>query len=126
MAKEVAAGFVGGVAGGLVGAGLLRVAAPQVKIRSSKEVIGSRSLDAGESVELKSETFYNFAIILFHGNGEAWIRLEVTKNGSTEHVYGNEIAIEVLANESIAIRAVNADPNNPRNTPTIEIVSITW
>jgi len=125
MAREVVAGIVGG----LVGAGLMRIRAPPPPppaITASKETIASQSVTAGGSVTLKPSTTYKFAIILFHGNGDPQVRLDITRNGVTESLYGNEQAIEVLANESIAITAVNTDTTTARNTPLIEIVSLSW
>ena len=126
MAREVVAGIVGG----LVGAGLMRIRAPPPPpppaITASKETIASQSVTAGGSVTLKPTTMYKFAIILFHGNGDPQVRLDITRNGVTESLYGNEQAIEVLANESITIVAVNTDTASPRSTPLIEIVSLSW
>jgi hypothetical protein len=122
MAKEVLAG----VAGGIVGAGLMKITAPPPSITASKETITSRSVGAGGSVTLKPTTSYKFAILLFHGNGDPQIRLDITKGATTESIFGNEQAIEVLANESISITAVNTDTATARNTPTIEIVSLSW
>jgi hypothetical protein len=122
LAKEVLAG----VAGGLVGAGLMRITAPPPAITASKELITSRSVGAGASLTLKPSTTFKFAILLFHGNGDPQIRLDITKGATTESIFGNEQAIEVLANESIAITAVNTDTANSRNTPLIEIVSLSW
>jgi hypothetical protein len=122
LAKEIASGVIGG----LVGAGLMKITAPPPSITASKELITSRSVGAGGSLTLKPSTTYKFAIILFHGNGDPQIRLDITKGAVTESVYGNEQAIEVLANESISITAVNTDTASPRNTPLIEIVSLSW
>jgi hypothetical protein len=122
LAKE----FIAGVAGGLVGAGLMKITAPPPSITASKELVASRSVGAGASVTLKPSTTYRFAIILFHGNGDPQIRLDITRNGVTVSIYGNEQAIELLANESITITAVNTDTTTARNTPLIEIVSLSW
>ena len=125
MAREVLAGVIGGV----VGAGLMRIRAPPPpppSITASKEVIARQTLPSGGSVTLKPSTSYKFAIILFHGDGEAQVRLDITKGATTVSIYANEQAIEVLANESIAITAVNEDTATARSTPTIEIVSLSW
>jgi hypothetical protein len=125
MAREVVAGIVGG----LVGAGLMRIRPPPpppLAITSTKEVIASQSVGAGASVTLKPTTSYRFAILLFHGNGDQQVRIEVVKGAVVETLHGNEQAIEVLANESISIVAVNEDTATARNTPTIEIVSLSW
>jgi len=125
MAREVVAGIVGG----LVGAGLMRIRTPPPPppaIVASKEVIQPRSIEAGGSVTLKPPTSYKFAIILFHGDGDSQVRLDIAKGATTVSIFGNEQAIEVLANESISITAVNTDTATARNTPTIEIVSLSW
>jgi hypothetical protein len=122
LAKE----FIAGVAGGLVGAGLMKITIPPPPtITATKEVIQPQSVEAGASVTLKPSTTYKFAIILFHGNGDSQVRIDVIKGAVTETLHGNEQAIEVLANESITIVAVNTD-TSPRNTPLIEIVSLSW
>jgi hypothetical protein len=122
LAREVLAG----IAGGLVGAGLMKITAPPPSITASKEVIASQSVTAGGSVTLKPTTTYKFAIMLFHGDGNEQVRLDITKGATTISIYANEQAIEILANESIAITAVNTDTTAPRSTPTIEIVSLSW
>jgi hypothetical protein len=99
---------------------------PPPAITANKEVIQPRSITAGGSVTLKPSTTYKFAIILFHGNGDSQVRIDVIKGAVTESIRGNEQAIEVLANESITIVAVNEDTATARNTPTIEIVSLSW
>jgi hypothetical protein len=122
MAKEVASGVLGGI----IGAGLMKITAPPPAIMSNKEVIASQSVGAGASVTLKPSTAYKFAILLFHGDGDSQVRLNITKGATTVSIYANEQAIEILANESIAITAVNTDTTSPRNSPTIEIVSLSW
>jgi hypothetical protein len=125
MAKEV----IAGVAGGLIGAGLMKITTPPPPppaIVASKEVIQPQSIGAGSSVTLKPTTTYKFAIILFHGNGDSQVRIDVTKGAVTESIRGNEQAIEILANESISITAVNEDTTTARNKPTVEILSLGW
>jgi hypothetical protein len=122
MAKEVASGVIGG----LIGAGLMKITAPPPSITASKQTIASQSVTAGGSVTLKPTTTYKFAILLFHGDGDPQVRLDITKGATTVSLFGNEQAIEILANEGISITAVNTDTANPRNTPLIEIVSLSW
>jgi len=122
MAREILAGVIGGA----IGAGLMRIRAPPPAITVSKETIASQSVTAGGSLTLKPSTTYKFAILLFHGDGEAQVRLDIAKGATTVSIYGNEQAIELLANESISITAVNTDTATARNTPTIEIVSLSW
>jgi hypothetical protein len=115
-----------GILGGLIGAGLARATTPTITITSNKETLSKQSIGAGASVTLKPSTNYKFAIMLFHGDGDPQVRLDIAKGATTVSVYGNEQAIEILANESISIVAVNTDTANPRNTPTIEIISLSW
>jgi hypothetical protein len=125
LAKE----FIAGVAGGIIGAGLMKITTPPpppLSITASKEVIARQTLPSGGSVTLKPTTTYKFAILLFHGNGDSQVRIDVIKGAVTESIRGNEQAIEVLANESISITAVNEDTANPRNTTLVEIVSLSW
>jgi len=122
MVREIAAG----VLGGLIGAGLARATTPTITITSNKERISRRSVEAGESITLKPAATYKFAIILFHGDGDSQVRLDIVKGATTISVYGNEQAIEILANESLSIIAVNEDTTRLRDTPTIEILSLSW
>ena len=122
MAKEVAGGFVGG----LIATGLMRVVSPPPSISASKEVIPQQTIPAGGTVTLKTTTLYKYATILFHGDGSNQVRLDITKGATTITIRGNDQAIEILANESISIVAVNEDSSNPRATPTIEIASLSW
>jgi len=124
MAREVAAGFVGGVTGGLIGAGLMKLAIP--RIEAKKERIPRQSIAPSSSSVLKQGTVYKFSIILFHGDGDSQVRLDVTVDSSTASVRGDEQAIELLAGESITITAVNEDAANARVSPTIEILSLTF
>jgi hypothetical protein len=122
MAKEIASGVIGG----LIGAGLMRITAPPPSITSNKEVIARQTLPSGGNVTLKPSTTYKFAIILFHGDGDSQVRLDITKGTTTVSINANEQAIEVLANESISITAVNTNTTAPRSAPTIEILSLSW
>jgi hypothetical protein len=123
MSKEI----VAGVAGGLIGAGLVRLTTPpQKEMTSSKRVIERQALAPGSGTPLVQLTRFKFAIILIHGDGDPQVTLEVTRNETSTVIQGNEQAIEVLANETIVISAANADPSNIRSTPTIEIISLSW
>jgi hypothetical protein len=124
MAKEVIAGAVGG----LVGAGLMKITAPPPpppSITASKEIIARNLVGAGLTVTIKPSTNYKFAIMLFHGDGEADVEVRI-QGETTRTIRGNEQGIEVLANESITITAYNSDPNYNKYHPTIEIVSLSW
>jgi hypothetical protein len=122
MAKEV----IAGIAGGIAAAGLMRITAPPTSISSNKETIPRQTLPSAGSATLKPTTTYKFAIVLFHGDGDPQVRLDITKGATTVSINGNEQAIEILANESILIAAVNTDIINPRSTSTIEIISLDW
>jgi hypothetical protein len=120
MAKEVLAG----VAGGLVGAGLMKIATP--RLESNRELINRRSISPGGSVTLRPSTTYKLAIILIHGDGDPQVEVQVARGPDTYRVWGNEQAIEVVANETVTIAAVNTDTVSSRNSPTIEILSLNW
>jgi hypothetical protein len=124
MAKEVIAGAVGG----LIGAGLMKITAPPPtppSITASKEIIARNLVGAGLTVTLKPSTNYKFAILLFHGDGEADVEVRI-EGETTRTIRGNEQGIELIANESITISAYNSDPNINRYHSTIEILSLSW
>ncbi len=121
---EILAGAVGGA---LASIGLFKIKPPPAPITSNKQIISPQSLAAGATgVTLLPSTTYKFAIILFHGDGDAQIKLTVTVNGTPVTLYGNEQAIELLANQTISVVADNTDTVAARNTPTIEILSLSW
>ena len=96
------------------------------KPQSTKQLIQQQQLNPSESRTLLSSTTYKFAIILFHGDGESQIELTVKVNTKTYTLYGNEQAIEIVANETVEITATNTDTVNTYNTPTIEIIYLIW
>jgi hypothetical protein len=119
--------LAGAVGGALTAIGLMKIKPPPAPITSSKQVILKQSIAAGATgVTILPSTTYKFAIILFHGDGDAQIKLTVTVNGTPVTLYGNEQAIELLANQTISITADNTDTTTARNTPTIEILSLSW
>jgi hypothetical protein len=122
MSKELVSGIAGGLVGGFIASGLMKIPA----IRSSKEVIEKKLLSAGESVTLKPLTTYKFSIILFHGDGDVQVNITVKVDGVEDIITADTQAIEVLANQTIEIIASNSDTLNPRNTCTIEILSLSW
>ena len=123
MAREV----IAGVAGGLIGAGLVRLTTPPPKeITASRQMINKQTVSPGAGASLLQLTRFKFAIILFYGDGDPQITLEITRAETSTTISGNEQAIEVLANETIVISAGNTDSFNSRNTPTIEIISLSW
>jgi hypothetical protein len=121
MAKEIASGVLGGI----IGAGLMKITIPTINITSSKELIARSSVGAGQTVTVKPSTNYKFAIILFHGDGEADVEVRI-EGETTRTIRGNEQGIELVANESITITAQNSNTSISRFHPTIEILSLTW
>jgi hypothetical protein len=123
---------IGGLAGGLIGGtmatlGLMKIVKPAIPvITSSKTKISLQSVSAGGSVTLLSSTTYKFAVILFHGDGDSQVTLSVKVGTATYTLSGDEQAIELVANEAVEITATNTDTTSSHNTPTIEIVSISW
>jgi len=122
MSKELVSGVAGGLVGGLVVSGLMKVPA----IRPSKEVVEKKLLNAGESVTLKPQTTYKFAIVLLHGDGDLEVKHTVTVNGVTTELMGDEQAIELLANQTLEITATNTSTVESKSTMTIEILSQAW
>ena len=126
--SETARGFVGGLVGGtlvsLMSLSLMRLR-PPVAISSNLEMIPQQPVNAGASVTLKSLTMYKFAIIAFHGDGDPQITITVIRGDASATLYGNEQAFEFVANQSVQITAQNTD-TVVRNTPKIEILSLTW
>ncbi len=106
--------------------GLMKIRIPAPAITHSKEIIPRQSIGSGANVTLKPTTTYKYAVILFHGDGDSQVRIDVVKGSETESLYGDEQAIEILAGESIEIRAVNTDSSSPRFSPMIEIASLAW
>jgi hypothetical protein len=106
--------------------GLMKIRIPPPAITPNKEVISRQSVGAGATVTLKPSTTYKYATILFHGDGDSQVRIDVVKGDTTESILGDEQAIEILAGETIEIRAVNTDSSSPRFAPMIEIASLAW
>jgi hypothetical protein len=122
MAKEIASGVIGGI----VGAGLMKITIPPPPtITASKEIINRNIVGAGATTTLKPSTNYKFAIILFHGDGEADVEVRI-QGETTRTIRGNEQGIELIANESITITAQNLNTGASRYHPTIEILSLSW
>jgi len=96
------------------------------KPSSGKQIIQKQVLDPGATATLLPSTSYKFAIILFHGDGDPQVELTVKVDDKVYTLSGDEQAIEVAANETAEITAVNTDTTSPRNTPTIEMASISW
>jgi hypothetical protein len=124
MAKEVLAG----VAGGIVGAGLMKITIPPPpppNITASKEILNRALAPAGLTTTVKPRTMYKFAIILFHGDGDHQAVIQLV-GSTTRTIRSNEQGIELIADEEVEIRVTNEDPNVNRNRATIEILSLTW
>lgn len=125
MSREFIGGLVGGAVSGAAVAGLMKIRAPAPApaITSNKQIIAQKSLPANTiNSQLLPSTNFKFAIILFHGNGDGNVNVSI-RGATTRSVLGNEQAIEVIANETIEILA---STESGGNTPTIEILSLTW
>jgi len=124
--KDNTSGVLGGaLAGGLIAAlGLMKV--KKITIQSGRTTSVSTPLNPGESKTLLPQTTYKFAIILFHGDGDPQIQLSITVGSNNYTLNGDEQAIELIAGEQVTITANNTDTANQHNTPTIEILYLTW
>jgi len=119
MERDALAGaLTGAVAGGLV-AGLMKVKG--VTITSSRTMIQPQSITSTPTT-LLSKTSYKFAIVLFHGDGNATLTLTVQRGSQTFTLTGAEQAIELVVNEDLTITASSGSGSSP----TIEIVSLSW
>ena len=89
-----------------------------------KQVILPESVPAGGSTTLcdTGATPLKFAIVKFLGDGESYIRYDITIGGVTRSIYANVSGIEVVANQTLKIDAVNTDTAKAHSTGTIEIV----
>jgi hypothetical protein len=121
--RDLVSGILSGMIGGAL-VGLMKIR--RVLITSGKQIIQQRALDPGATTTLLPATTYRFAIILFHGDGDPQVQLTIQVNNKVYMLYGDEQAIELIANESITITATNTDTTSPRSTPTIELVHLTW
>jgi hypothetical protein len=123
--KEIVGGFMGGVVGGALATfGLMKIG--KAAITSNKTTISQLLIGAGATVTLLPQTTYKFAVILFHGDGDHQVQLSIKVDNTTYTLYGDEQAIELLANQSITITATNTDTTSSHISPTIEIVYLTW
>jgi len=124
--KDNTSGVLGGaLAGGLIAAlGLMKV--KKITLQSGRTTSVSTPLNPGESKTLLPQTTYKFAIILFHGDGDPQIQLSITVGSNNYTLNGDEQAIELIAGEQVTITANNTDTANQHNTPTIEILYLTW
>jgi hypothetical protein len=120
--SEVISGVIGGIIGSAMTVNLMKIPKPV----SRKEVISKQTLNPGASVTIKPQTQYHFAIILFHGDGDPEVKHVITVNGVATEIMGNEQAIEMLANETIEIVAVNTSTTEPKSSMTVEILSLSW
>jgi hypothetical protein len=121
--------FIIGVIGGIIGGILATLGLAKkykTEIKSDKQTIQKRALDPGTKSALLQATQYKFAIVLLHGDGDPQVELTVKVNNKTYTLSGDEQAIEVIANETVEITAINTDTTSTRNTQTIEIAYLTW
>jgi hypothetical protein len=119
--EGIVKGLIGGFVGGLVTSKMIKLP----KLRAHKEVVEKKALPPETSYALLSKR-YQFAIVLFHGDGDPEVKHSVKVNNTVVELLGDEQAIEVLANESVEIVAVNTSTTEPKNTMTIEILSLEW
>jgi hypothetical protein len=114
-------GLVGGFVGGLVTSKMIKLP----RLRAHKEVVEKKALPPETSYALLSKR-YQFAIVLFHGDGDPEVKHSVKVNNTVVELLGDEQAIGVLADETIDITAVNTSTTEAKSTMTIEILSLAW
>jgi len=94
-------------------------------IKAQELIIPRYSLAPGASVTLLEMTYYKLAFIVLHGDGGSNIRIDVTVGDITKSAYGNEQALDHVANTTVSISATN-DGIVEQYTPTIEILYTIW
>jgi len=115
-------GAIGGAIAGILTSEARKV--PKVTITSNKETIDKKTVNANTTDTLLDEKSYKFAIILFHGDGDEGLTISIEGN-TTRSLDASQQAIEIIANETISIKAVNNTSNN-LSSPTIEILYLNW
>jgi hypothetical protein len=114
-------GLIGGVLGGIVTSKMIKLP----KLRAHKEVVEKKALPPETSYALLSKR-YQFAIVLFHGDGDMEVKHTVKVGNTVVELLGDEQAIEVLANDTIEVTAMNTSTTEAKSTMTIEILSLEW
>jgi len=104
----------------------MKIAAPPPALYPTKEVLNQQTIPPGQTFTIKAPTAYKHAVAIFHGNGDFQIILRVFIGVEQINVGGAEFNVLTVANSSLEIRAENTDPAVSRNTPTIEILSLSW
>lgn len=110
--------FEAGVVGGVVGAAAVGALMKIPKISSEKLVI--QSVEIGSTPTVIHSAYYRFAIILFHGDGDATLTIKVNVGDVENTLLADEQAIELVANKYIEIIAQHGSGKSP----TIEILYI--
>jgi len=106
--------------------GLMKITAPPPAIYPTKEVLDQQTIPPGMVFTIKAPTVYKHAVVIFHGNGDLQIILRVFIGAQQFNVGGAEFNVLTIANSTLEIRAENTNPYDPRTTPTIEILSLSW
>jgi len=114
VALAVAAGAVQGMTKGLM------VIKPP-KPRASRLVIPPQDITSTPVILLR-QTSFDFAIVLFHGDGSDTLTLTVRRGSDTATILGSEQGIELVVDEALEITA----SAGAGTSPTIEIAGISW
>ena len=120
MSREVASGLVGGLVGALAAKAIFKLPIPS----SGEMVISPQTVNPGETKTLISG-FYRFAVVLFHGDGDPEVTVDVKKDNVATQITANTPAIEIVASKTLEIKAINTSTES-KSSPTIEIAWISW
>jgi len=120
VSREVASGLVGGLVGALAAKAIFKLPIPS----SGEMVISPQTVNPGETKTLISG-FYRFAVVLFHGDGDPEVTVDVKKDNVATQITGNTPAIEIVASKTLEIKAINTSTES-KSSPTIEIAWISW
>ena len=94
-------------------------------IKAQELIIPRHSLAPGATITLLERTYYKLAVIALHEDGGANVRVDITTGNATESAYGNEQALEYVADTTVSISATN-EGTVEQYTPTIEILYMIW
>jgi hypothetical protein len=105
-------------------AGLMKI--KKFVLGATKAIIQPQPVTYGQPVTLVPQTFYKFAIIIFHGDGDPGIVIDVKVGDKTYTLSGDEQAIELVVGQNVTITASNPTPDTIANSMTIEMAYLTW
>jgi hypothetical protein len=103
--------------------GLMRLTAPP-RLRVNREVRPREFIPPGHMEMIISNVYYWHAIVIFHGDGDPYIQLNVSTSTYGILFYATEFKVITLAEDILTVFVHNLSPHDYLNAPTIEILSL--